>query len=62
LPGKLEVPMQYFCRTVEYVLKNHMSFELDPTISPRMWEVAIKASGYADAERYVVIEEDENGP
>jgi hypothetical protein len=61
LPGKLEIPMQYFCRTVEYVLKNQMSFELDPTISPNMWQTAIKASGFADAERYVNIEEDEDG-
>lgn len=61
LPGKFEVPMQYFCHSVEYVLKKHMSFELDPTISPNMWQTAIKASGYADAERYVNIEEDEDG-
>lgn len=55
LPGKAEIPMQYFSRTVEYVLRRFGSLEqASPQISKKMWKQAIESSGYHDAARYVV--------
>jgi hypothetical protein len=53
LPGNREIPMQYFCRTVEFVLRKYGSHEeVAKEISIAMWKDAIKSSGYIDAERY----------
>lgn len=60
LAGLQEIPMQYFCRTVEYVLKNYGTFDVAPTISARVWQEAIKASGYLDAEQCLVPPPKEN--
>jgi len=59
-PGRMEVGMEYFSRTVVYIMKKHMTLELEPTISPAMWQAAIRASGFLNAERFVVVEVDEN--
>ncbi len=54
LPGKAEIPMQYFSRTVEYALRNYGSVEGGkPTISLEQWKEAIEQSGYRDAGRYI---------
>ena len=53
LLGNHEIPMQYFCRTVEFVLRHYGTHEeVSSEISIEMWKEAIKASGYIDAERY----------
>jgi hypothetical protein len=53
LPGKREIPMQYFCRTVEFALRKYGTHEEVPKeISLEMWKDAIRSSGYIDAERY----------
>ena len=53
LPGQREIPMQYFCRTTEFVLRRYGSHkEVLREISVGMWEEAIRASGYIDAEQY----------
>jgi hypothetical protein len=54
LPAGKEIPMQYFCRTVEYILKTRKTFDMTPTISPAMWKAAASTSGYLDAEHYLV--------
>ena len=55
LPITREIPMQYFCRTVEYILTSFGTLEDLPTeLSLAQWKDAIRKSGYADAERYVV--------
>jgi hypothetical protein len=55
LPITREIPMQYFCRTVEYVLTSFGTLEDLPTeLSLAQWKDAIRKSGYADAERHVV--------
>lgn len=55
LPVTREIPMQYFCRTVEYVLTRFGTLEdLPIELSLAQWKEAIRRSGYADAERYVV--------
>jgi hypothetical protein len=52
LPGNREIPMQYFCRTVEFVLRRYGTHEdVSSEISILMWKEAIKASGYIDADR-----------
>ncbi|MBX3234696.1 MAG: ATP-binding protein [Nitrospiraceae bacterium] len=54
LPGTREIPMQYFSRTVEYVLKNFGSMDSGPpTISLNQWKYAIECSGYREAGRYI---------
>ena len=54
LPGSKEIPMQYFCRTVEYALKHFGTLEvLTSHLSIAQWKEAIGVSGYADAERYI---------
>lgn len=54
LPGKAEVPMQYFAGTVEYALRTFASLKDDPgTISAAMWKEAILSSGYHDAAQYL---------
>lgn len=53
LPGNREIPMQYFCRTVEFALRNYGTLEeVSREISLEMWKNAIRVSGYIDAERY----------
>jgi hypothetical protein len=53
LPGKYEIPMQYFCRTVEFALRKYGTHEEVPKeISLEMWKDAIRPSGYIDAERF----------
>ncbi|HEX7997675.1 MAG TPA: ATP-binding protein [Pyrinomonadaceae bacterium] len=53
LPGNREIPMQYFCRTVEFVLRKYGTHEeVTKGISTAMWKDAIISSGYIDAERY----------
>jgi len=53
LPVDHEIPMQYFCRTVEYALRNYGTLEeLQNELSIKMWKDAISSSGYIDAERY----------
>jgi hypothetical protein len=55
LPLKAEIPMQYFCRTVEDVLSRFGTLEeLSGELSLAQWKEAINKSGYADAERYIV--------
>lgn len=54
LPGKAEIPMQYFSKTVEYALKDYGSTDVGPpTISLNQWKQAIEHSGYCDAGRYI---------
>lgn len=54
LPGKAEIPMQYFSRTVEFALRDYGSIEGGkPTISLNQWKEAINHSGYRDAGRYL---------
>lgn len=53
VPGSREIPMQYFCRTVEFALRNYGTLEeVAREISLEMWKNAIRVSGYIDAERY----------
>jgi hypothetical protein len=53
LPSSYEIPMQYFCRTVEFVLRHYGTHQdVSREISIEMWKEAIRASGYIDAERY----------
>jgi len=55
LPGKAEIPMQYFSRSVEYILRRFGNLEqTSPQISKKIWKQAIESSGYHDAARYVV--------
>lgn len=51
-----ELPMQYFCLTVNHVLKTRQTSKLSPTISAVMWKEAIRASGYINAQRYFIPE------
>lgn len=56
LAGTLEIPMQYFCRTVEYSLRKYGSLDDEsPMISINMWKQAILNSGFVDAGRYAPI-------
>lgn len=53
VPGNREIPMQYFCRTVEFALRKYGTLEeVSSEISLEMWKDAIRVSGYIDAERY----------
>lgn len=53
VPGPPEIPMQYFCRSVEYVLTKLGTLEDTPAdITGAVWKKAVKASGYTDAERH----------
>lgn len=53
LPGPLEVGMQYFCRSVEQVMKNNATLDdVQPTLSLRMWKEAVENSGFVAADRY----------
>lgn len=55
LAGSLEIPMQYFSRTVEYSLRRYSTLDDEsPKISINMWKDAIKNSGFIDAGRYVL--------
>lgn len=47
-----ELPMQYLCRTIEYVLRRYGNFseDADP-ISLNMWKESIENSGYVDTAR-----------
>lgn len=55
LPGTLEIPMYYFCRTIEAVLTEFGSLDDDaPLLSLQSWKQAVIDSGFVDAERYVV--------
>jgi hypothetical protein len=59
LPLTREIPMQYFCRTIEYLLTRFGTLEdLAGELSLAQWKEAIGKSGYADAERYIVEAED----
>jgi hypothetical protein len=52
LPGNREIPMQYFCRAVEFALRHYGTHEeVTGEISIKMWKEAIRASGYIDADR-----------
>ena len=54
LPGKSEIPMQYFSRTVEFVLRTYGSVDDGtPTISLNQWKQGIERSGYREAGRYL---------
>lgn len=57
--GDPDIPMQYFCRTVEYVMRNYSTLGDDqPNLSINVWKEAIHASGYVEAEeRYVIRDE-----
>lgn len=47
----LNIPMQYFCRTVEYILRHFSSLNDDPpNLSINVWKEAIIKSGYVEAE------------
>lgn len=51
LVGAPNIPMQFFCRTVEYVLKKYGSLdESFPALSVNIWKEAIRHSGYIEAE------------
>lgn len=54
--GDLNIPMQFFCRTVENVMKKFSTLdEKPPHLSIKVWTEAIKRSGYVEAEeRYAV--------
>ncbi len=55
LPGDIDVPMQYFARTVEYILSHFGSLDdPSPRISDNMWKEAIASSGYREAARYIL--------
>jgi hypothetical protein len=55
LPGKTEIPMQYFSRTIEHALRHYTTTECGtPTISLNQWKDAICDSGYCDASRYLI--------
>jgi len=56
LPGPKQIPMQYFCHTVEHVMKTHRTSSVSPGITPRIWKDAIKTTGYLNAERFTVSE------
>ncbi|MGI8468034.1 MAG: hypothetical protein ACR2N3_06230 [Pyrinomonadaceae bacterium] len=59
IPGKVEIPMQYFCRTVEYALRRFSTLdETPPTFSIKVWKEAIERSGYVDTERYIIAASD----
>ena len=54
LPGNTEIPMQYFARTVEYVMRYFGTLESQPySLSLNQWREAVTKSGYCDACRYV---------
>lgn len=54
LPGKAEVPMQYFVGTVDYILRTYGSLQEVPgEISINMWKEAIEISGYHEAAQYL---------
>ena len=57
LPGPKQIPMQYFCHAVEYVMKKHRTSSHSPRITPQIWKEAIKKTGYLNAERFTVVEE-----
>jgi hypothetical protein len=48
--------MQYFCHTVEHVMKTLRTSSVSPGITPRIWKDAIKTTGYLNAERFTVSE------
>jgi Cdc6-related protein, AAA superfamily ATPase len=55
LPGPLEIPMYYFCRTIESVLTEFESLDDEaPLLSLQTWKQAVIDSGFVEAERYVV--------
>jgi AAA domain len=57
VPGNREIPMQYFCRTVEFALRKYGTLEVvSNEISLVMWKDAIRASGYIDAEKCSYID------
>jgi hypothetical protein len=54
--GEPNIPMQFFCRTVEHVLRRFGTLNEEfPNLSIKVWKEAIKCSGYVEAEeRYAV--------
>ena len=61
LPLAAEIPMQYFCRTVEYVLTTFGTLQESVAgVTLNQWKEAIRCSGYAEAESYVVASEANN--
>ncbi len=52
IPGRFEIPMQYFCRTVENLLVEKGTDHEQVHISINMWEEAILPSGYINLARY----------
>jgi len=50
LPGDTEIPMEYFTRTVEYVLTEHVSKDADQfKLSRDIWDEAVQYSGFTQA-------------
>ena len=50
LPGDVEIPMEYFTRSVEYVLTEHIGKDSDQFHLDRgHWDEAITFSGFAKA-------------
>lgn len=55
LPLTREIPMQYFCRTIDYVLTRFGTLEeLSADLSLAQWKESIARSGYTDAEHYII--------
>jgi hypothetical protein len=55
LPLTREIPMQYFCRTVDHILTRFGTLEeLSADLSLAQWKEAIGRSGYTDAEHYII--------
>ena len=50
LPGDVEIPMEYFSRTVEYVLTEHVSKDSEQfKLNGDIWKEAVQYSGFAQA-------------
>lgn len=55
IAGKVEIPMQYFWRTVEYALRHFGTLdETAPHFSIKIWKEVIEGSGYVDTKRYII--------
>lgn len=51
LSGHFEIPMQYFCATIEFILKEFGDIHIEnPQLSEEALAYAIQQSGYIDSE------------
>lgn len=56
IPGRIEIPMQYFCRAVEHVLISCGTDNSEATVSENSWKEGIEISRYVDLERYYAVQ------